>query len=341
MDYRFLGNTGVKVSSVCLGTMMFGGQTTESDSISIMHKAFDQGINFVDTANMYSLGASEEVVGKGVQGRREDLVIATKGRQKMGDGPNQQGASRYHLMQELNASLTRLGLDHVDIYYTHTPDYQVPIEETLRAMDDMVRSGKVRYIACSNFRAWRLCESLWKSAEYNLNRFACVQPLYNIVNRDVEVELLPLCREHHLGVVCYSPLARGILTGKYKPGQDYPDGSRASRGDRRMLQAELRDASLTVAEKLNSYCDAKGVKTSQFALAWALANPIITSVIIGPRTMEQFNDNLTALSYTVTPEDEAFVDSLVPPGEHSGFGFQDNAYPFSGRHSTEIQDDRP
>lgn len=341
MEYRFLGNTGVKVSSVCLGTMMFGGQTSESDSVNIIHRAIDLGVNFLDTANMYSVGASEEVVGKGIKGRRDQLVIATKGRQKMGDGPNQQGASRYHLMNELNASLKRLDLDHIDIYYTHTPDYKVPIEETLRAMDDMVKSGKVRYIACSNFRAWRVCESLWKSAQHNLNRFACVQPLYNIVNRDIEVELLPLCREHELGVVCYSPLARGILTGKYRIGHDYPEGSRASRGDRRMIQAELRDASIMVGEKLNEYCDSKGVKTSQFALAWALANPIVSSVIIGPKTIEQFSDNIAALDYVVTPEDEQFVDSLVPPGEHSGFGFQDDAYPFSGRHDSEIQDDRP
>ncbi len=341
MDYRFMGNTGVKVSGICLGTMMFGGQTNEIDSIGIMHKAFDLGINFVDTANMYSLGASEEVVGKGIKGYRDQLVIATKGRQKMGDGPNQQGASRYHLMNELDASLKRLDIDHIDIYYTHTPDYKVPIEDTLRAMDDMVRSGKVRYIACSNFRAWRVCEALWKSQQHNLNRFACVQPLYNIVNRDVEVELFPLCREHEIGVVCYSPLARGILTGKYRVGQTYPDGSRASRGDRRMLQAELRDESILVGEKLNEYCEAKGVRTSQFALAWALANPIVTSVIIGPRTMEQFDDNMDALNYKLTSEDEEFVDSIVPPGEHSGFGFQDDAYPFSGRHSAEIQEDRP
>lgn len=341
MEYRFLGSTGVKVSNICLGTMMFGGQTSESDSIEIMHKAFDLGINFIDTANMYSLGASEIVVGKAIKGHRNDLILATKGRQKMGDGPNQQGASRYHLMAELEASLQRLDVDHIDIYYTHTPDYKVPIEETLRAMDDMVRSGKVRYIACSNFRAWRVCEALWKSEQYNLNRFACVQPLYNIVNRDVEVELFPLCREHQLGVICYSPLARGILTGKYDVGQQYPEGSRASRGDRRMLQAELRDESIIVAQQLNEYCKSKGVATSQFALAWAMANPIVTSVIIGPRTMQQFDDNVAALEYTVTVEDEEFVNSIVPPGEHSGVGFQDDAYPFSGRHSCEIQDDRP
>ena len=340
MRYRFLGNTGVRVSEICLGTMMFGGQTNESDSVDLIRKAIDQGINFMDTANIYNAGESEVVLGKGIKGHRDDLVIATKGRQKMGSGPNQQGASRYHLMQELDNSLKRLDVDSVDVYYTHTPDHTVPIEETLRAMDDMVRSGKVRYIACSNFRAWRVCESLWQSSRLNFNRFSCVQPLYNMVNRDAEVELLPLCREHQLGVVCYSPLARGILTGKYRLGEKFPDGSRASRGDNRMQQAELRDASIEVAGKLNSDCEQRGTATSQFALAWTIANPIVTSVIIGPRTMEQFDDNLLAMEVAITKEDETFVDSLVPPGEHSGFGFQDQAYPISGRHPCEQQEDR-
>ena len=219
MDYRVLGRTGIRVSPVCLGTMMFGGQTSEGDSIQIIHKAIDQGINFLDTANMYNAGESEVVVGKAITDRRHNVVLATKGRQKMGDGPNESGATRLHLMRELDASLKRLNTDFIDVYYTHTPDYDTPIDETLRAMEDMVRSGKVHYIACSNFRAWRVCEALWQSDRMNLHRFACVQPLYNIVNRDIEVELLPLCKEHGLGVVTYSPLARGILTGKYKPGQ--------------------------------------------------------------------------------------------------------------------------
>jgi len=340
MRYRFLGNTGVRVSEICLGTMMFGGPTSEADSVDLIRKAIDQGINFIDTANIYNAGESEVVLGKGIRDHRDHLVIATKGRQKMGAGPNEQGASRYHLMQELDNSLQRLDLDYIDIYYTHTPDHAVPIEETLRAMDDMVRSGKVRYIACSNFRAWRVCEALWKSSQLNLNRFACVQPLYNMVNRDVEVELLPLCRELELGVVCYSPLARGILTGKYRLDEDFPEGSRASRGDNRMQQAELRDASIEVAGKLNAYCDQRGVETSQFVLAWTIANPIVTSVIIGPRTMDQLDDNLLSLDIEITDEDERFVDSLVPPGEHSGFGFQDQAYPISGRHACEQQQDR-
>jgi aryl-alcohol dehydrogenase-like predicted oxidoreductase len=331
MQYHLLGRTGVRVSPLCLGTMMFGGQTDEQESIAIIHRAQEAGINFLDTANMYNQGQAEMVVGKAIAERRHQWVLATKGRQPMGDGPNDRGATRLHLMRELDASLRRLKTDFIDIYYTHTPDYDTPIDETLRAMDDMVRSGKVHYIACSNFRAWRVCEALWTSERLNLHRFACVQPLYNIVNRDIEVELLPLCREHQLGVVSYSPLARGILTGKYQPDQPPPPGSRAARNDPRMMQAEWRLASLQVAGQCAKHCQQKGVSPSQFALAWCLANPIITAVIIGPRTREQFEDNLASLEVQITPEDEALVDSLVPPGEHSGVGFQDTLYPVDGR----------
>lgn len=331
MNYRRIGRTGLRVSPVCLGTMMFGGQTSEADSIRIIHKSIDQGINFLDTANMYNAGESEKVVGKAIVGKRDDVVVATKGRQKIGEGPNDWGSGRGHLMRELDRSLKRLNTDFVDIYYAHAPDEETPIEETLRTLDDMVHSGKVRYIACSNFRAWRLCEALWTSDKLNLNKFICIQPLYNIVNRDIEVELLPLCREHGVGVVSYSPLARGILSGKYKLGEAFPEGSRAARNDPRMRQAELRDASLEIAQRISTYCAKKGVATSQFALAWVLANPILTAVIVGPRTMEQYDDNMGCLNITMTPEDEAFIDSLVPPGEHSGKGFQDTAYPITGR----------
>lgn len=331
MQYRNLGSAGVKVSPICLGTMMFGGQTGEAESIRIMHAALDRGVNFFDTANMYNAGESEVVVGKAIADRRERVVLATKGRQKMGEGPNASGASRVHLMRALDASLKRLGTDYVDVYYVHTPDYDTPIEETLRALDNMVRSGRVHYIACSNFRTWRLMEALWTSDRLGLHRFACVQPLYNIVNRDAEVELLPACREHGIGVVSYSPLARGILTGKYKPDAPYPEGSRAARNDKRMQQAELREESFVVAQQITAYCEKKAVSPSQFALAWVLVNPIVTSMIIGPRTQAQFEDNLGCLEIEMTPEDEAFIDSLVPPGEHSGKGFQDPLYPVTGR----------
>ena len=331
MEYRNLGKCGVKVSPVCLGTMMFGGQTSEAESIQIIHKAHEQGVNFIDTANMYNAGESERVVGRAIADRRDQIVLATKGRQKMGEGPNQQGGSRLHLMHELEASLKRLGTDYVDIYYYHAPDFSTPTDETLRTLDDMVRSGRVHYIACSNFRAWRICAALWTSDRLNLDRYVCVQPLYNIVNRDIEVEILPLCQEYGLGVVSYSPLARGILSGKYAKFGEYPEGSRASRGDKRMNQAELRPESIHIAQQISTRCDDKGCTASQFALAWVLANPILTSVIIGPRTMQQYDDNIKCLEVDITTDDEAFIDQLVPTGEHSGIGFQDEAYPITGR----------
>jgi aryl-alcohol dehydrogenase-like predicted oxidoreductase len=331
MNYRSLGSAGVKVAPICLGTMMFGGQTDAAESTRIMHKALDLGINFFDTADVYNAGQSEIVVGQAIAGRRDKVVLATKGRGPMGDGPNDSGASRLHLTRALEASLKRLNTDCIDLYYVHTPDYTTPIEETLRALDDMVQSGKAHYVACSNFRTWRLMEALWTSDRLNLHRFACVQPLYNVVNRDIEVELLPMCKTYGVGVVSYSPLARGILSGKYKAGEPFPAGSRAARNDKRMLQAELREASFVIAEEIRRHCEKKNVAMSQFALAWCLANPIITSVIIGPRTMEQFDDNVGSLHVTIDADDEAFINRLVPPGEHSGKGFQDAQYPITGR----------
>ncbi|HZN33155.1 MAG TPA: aldo/keto reductase [Pirellulaceae bacterium] len=334
MNHRLLGRTGVRVSPLCLGTMMFGAQTTEADSIAIIHKALGLGVNFIDTADMYVAGESERIVGKALAGRRAGVVLATKGRNKMGEGPNDWGTSRLHLRQALDASLQRLATDYIDLYYVHAPDYNTPIDETLRFLDDAVHQGKILYTACSNFRAWRVCEALWTSDKLGLASFAAVQPLYNLVNRDIEVELLPLCQARQIGVVSYSPLARGILTAKYKPGEKFPEGSRASRNDKRMKEAELRDESLIISQKLADHCRSKGVAASQFALAWCLANPILSSIILGPRTMEQFDDNVAALNVTITPADEAFVDSLVPPGEHSGKGFQDPAYPVLGRPKT-------
>ncbi len=331
MEYRLLGRTGVRVSPLCLGTMMFGGQTTEADSIRIIHKALDLGINFVDTADMYVAGDSERVVGKAIAERRGQVVLATKGKNKMGEGPNDWGTSRLHMRQALDASLKRMNTDYVDLYYIHAPDYNTPIDETLRFLDDAVHQGKILYPACSNFRAWRVCEGLWTSDKLGLARFAAVQPLYNLVNRDIEVELLPLCHEHGLGVVTYSPLARGILTAKYKPGEAFPEGSRAARNDKRMSEAELRDESLAVSQQLAAHCQQKRVAPSQFALAWCLANPIVTSIILGPRTMEHFDDNIAALDLCITAADEDFVDRLVPPGEHSGKGFRDSQYPITGR----------
>lgn len=331
MNFVRLGRSGVEVSRLCLGTMMFGSITDEAESTRIVHAALDRGIFFLDTADVYGSGASEEVVGRAIRDRRDDVVLATKGRQPIGQGPNRSGAGRLHLTRALEASLRRLGTDHVDLYYVHAPDEATPLDETLRTLDDMVRHGKVRHLGCSNFRAWRVCEALMRSAALGLERFACVQPLYNLVNRDVEVELLPLCREHGLGVVTYSPLARGILTAKYVPGAPPPEGSRVARNDKRIREAELRDESLAVAQRIRERAEQKGTTASRFALAWCLANPLVTSTIVGPKSLTQFEDNAACLDVEITSDDEAFVDGLVPPGEHTGKGFQDPAYPVTGR----------
>lgn len=331
MEYRTLGQAGVKVSPLCLGTMMFGGPTEEAESIRILHRALDAGINFIDTANVYNTGESERIVGRALKGRRDRVVLATKVRSAMGDGPNEGGSSRYHIMTEVEASLRRLDTDRIDLYFLHRPDELTPLEESLRALDDCVRQGKVRYIACSNFYAWQIMEGLWISDRRHLERLVCLQSLYNIVNRDVEVEVLPACRAQGLAFVPYSPLARGVLTGKYRPGQPFPEGSRAARGDKRMRDTELREESYRVAQELLPLAEARGMTLSQFALAWLLANPLVTSPIIGPRTMAQLEDNLGALGATLTPEEEAAVDRLVPPGEHTGYGFNDPLYPVQGR----------
>lgn len=331
MDYVNLGRSGVKVSRLCLGTMMFGGATDEAESIRIIHRALDLGVNFVDTANMYNAGESEVVTGRAIRDRREEVVLATKVRQVMGPGPNQQGLSRPHILRECENSLRRLGTDYIDVYYMHAPDLSTPLEESLRAMDDLVRQGKVRYIACSNYYAYQVAQMLGIAALRNLESVACVQPLYNIVNREIEVELLPLCHEQGLGVVVYSPLARGVLTGKYAPGQAPPEGSRAARGDKRIQQTELREESYMVAQRLRPLAEQHGCSLAQFALAWTLANPVVTSAIVGPRTMEQFESSLPALAVRLTAEDEQVVDELVPPGWKTGRGFNDPNYPVRGR----------
>jgi aryl-alcohol dehydrogenase-like predicted oxidoreductase len=331
MRYRNLGSAGVRVSELCLGAMMFGGATGAAEAVQIIHRAIDDGINFLDTANVYAKGESERIVGQAVRDRRDRVVLATKVRVAVGAGPNDAGSSRYHILREAENSLRRLGLDHIDLYYLHQYDWQTPLEESLRALDDLVRQGKVRYLGCSNFYAYQVVEGLWLADRRGLERFACVQPLYNIVNRDAEVELFPMCHAHGVGVVSYSPLARGVLTGKYRPDEPFPEGSRAARGDTRIRQTELREESFRVASELERVAAAQGVPLSRLALAWVLANPRVTSAVIGPRTMEQYEDYLRALDCRLTAEDETTINGLVPPGEHTGWGFQDPTYRVQGR----------
>jgi aryl-alcohol dehydrogenase-like predicted oxidoreductase len=331
MEYTTLGRNGVKVSRLCLGTMMFGGPTDEADSLRIIDRAIEAGINFIDTANVYNAGESERILGKAIRNRRDQLFIATKVRGSMGEQINDQGLSRHHILNQVEDSLRRLDTDYIDLYILHRPDEETPVEETLRAIDDLVRQGKVRYVGCSNLHGWQLCEALWCSDRRGYTPMAAVQPLYNIVNRDAEVDLLPMCRKHGVGVMAYSPLARGVLTGKYLPGQPPPAGSRAERKDRRMLQTELRDESFEVAQKIRPLCEAHGKTMTQFALNWILANPIISAAIAGPRTMAQLEDNLGCLSWEIDAEAIEVIDRLVPPGEHTGTGYNDPLYPVLGR----------
>lgn len=331
-QYRPLGRTGLRVSPLCLGTMMFGGPTDAEASERIILRALDAGINFVDTADMYNAGASEEITGRALAGRRDSVVLATKVRNPMGDDPNDQGLSRRHIIRGCEDSLRRLGTDRIDLFYMHAPDYATPLDESLAAMEMLVQQGKIIYPACSNFYAYQVAQMLAVADRRGYSPVVCVQPLYNLVNREVEVELIPLCREANLGVVAYSPLARGVLTGKYAPGAAPPPGSRADRGDRRIHQTELRDESFQVAQELGGLAAAASCSTAQLALAWVLANRGITSAIVGPRTMEQLEDNLGALAVTVDAETEARCDELVPRGWKTGQGYNDPNYPIRGRY---------
>ena len=324
------GNTGLRVSQMCLGTMMFGGATSLHDAKIIADMALERGVFFWDTADMYSLGASEEVCGKLLKGRRHDVVLATKVFATMSSNPNDRGLSARHILQACDESLRRLQTDWIDLYYLHFPE-DTPLDETLRAMEDLCRSGKVRYIGCSNYRAWEVVGLINKANEHNWQPICAVQPLYNIANRDIEVEMLPMTKQYGLGVASYSPLARGVLTGKYSAGK-VPQSSRLDRKDKRFLQAEWRSETVALAEKLQNLSARLGCTLSQLATRWAMANQNIHSVIIGPRTIEQMQDALETFDVTWDEEAEAFVDSLIPPGCHSGKAFFDTHYsPVLGR----------
>lgn len=332
MQYRKLGNSGVKVSRVCLGTMMFGDPTPEPEALAIIRAALDQGMNFLDTADKYGSGKSELVVGKALKGIREEVVLATKvGLAVDRTGPNSAGTSRKHIREAVEASLRRLETEYIDLYYLHTFDKTVPLEESLAALDDLVRAGKVLYVGVSNFRAWQVTRAIGLQELHSWDRLVAVEPLYNLANRDAEVELLPMCEALGLGVVSYSPLARGVLTGKYRVGAEPPLDSRAARGNARLLQTEYREANFALAESVGELAKEAGCTTSQLALAWVMANRLVTAPILGPRTMEQFMDNIGALQVVITPELEAAISELVPPGEHSGRGFQDPSFPVTGR----------
>ena len=331
MEYRRLGCSGLKVSPLCLGTMMFGGPTEEDVAGRITTRAREAGINFIDTADVYNDGRSEEITGRLIRGERDWWVLATKLANPTGQGPNDRGLSRRHCILAAEASLRRLGVEAIDILYLHKEDHATPLEETVRAMADLVRAGKIRHFGVSNFRSWRLAEICRLCDAAGIDRPVVSQPLYNALNRMAEVEHLPACAHFGLGVAPYSPLARGVLTGKYRPDAVPEAGTRAERADKRLMETEWRRESLEIAQEIARHAQARGITPGQFAMAWLLHNRLVTAPIAGPRTEAQWEEYLGALDYRFTAEDEALVDRLVPAGHPSTPGYTDPAYPVEGR----------
>lgn len=318
MDYRNLGRTGAKVSQLCLGCMMFGGRTGEADSMDIIDRAIDAGINFLDTANVYSRGRSEEVVGTALRRnrKRDEIVLATKVHGVMDDDdPNARGNHRLHIVRQAEASLRRLQTDHIDLYQLHRPQSDIPIDETLRALDDLIRAGKVLYIGTSTFAAWQLMESLWVSRELGLNRFVSEQPPYHLLDRRIERELVPFAQTYGTAIIPWSPLAGGFLTGKYRRDAQPPSGTRYSTRSGPRAEQTFSPEAFDVLDVVEALAAEKGVTASQIALAWVTQQPGITSPIIGPRTMEQLEDNLAALSVEITAVDRERLDSVSPSGQ--------------------------
>ncbi len=331
MEYRKLGASGIKVSPICLGTMMFGERTEAAEAGRIVDSARAAGINFIDTADAYAKGESERLVGKLLASDRDQWVLATKVGNPMGKGPNDGGLSRAWMMRAIDASLARLNMEWVDIYYLHLDDPATPLEETLTAMGEIIAAGKARYFGVSNYRAWRIAQIAELCGKLGVPAPIVCQPYYNAMNRMPETEILPACANYGLGVVPYSPLARGVLTGKYAPGQVPAADTRAGHKDQRMLETEFREESMVMAQQLKAHAQKHGVSAGQFALNWVLNNRLVTSVLAGPRTLEQWAEYLGALAHPFSAEDEALVDSLVKSGHPSTPGYNDPKYPLSGR----------
>ena len=331
MLYRILGSSGLKVSRICLGTMMFGDRTEIAEAKNIIASAVAGGVNFVDTADVYKLGASETMLGECIKGDRGRWVLATKCGNKMSDLPNESGYSRTWINRAIDGSLSRLKTDYVDVYYMHYDEPRVDLQQTVAAFGDLIRAGKIRHFGVSNFRGWRIAEIVRVCDELGVPRPVVCQPYYNAMNRMPEVEVLPACANYNLGVVPYSTIARGVLTGKYLPGQKPPEDSRAGRGDKRMMETEFREESLVMAQKFKAHAESKGMTATQFAYHWVLRNQIVSSVIAGPRTLAQWQEYVDGINHALDDNDEEFVDTLVRPGHPSTPGYTDPRYPFFGR----------
>ena len=322
MNYRSLGRTGVMVSELCLGCMNFGGPTPEAESFDMIDHAIEAGINFFDTANVYSRGGSESIVGKALQrnGKRERIVLATKVHGRMDDDDIlAAGNNRRHIIQQCEASLKRLQTDYIDLYQLHRPNPDIPIDETLRALDDLITAGKVRYIGSSSFPSWRVMESLWAAKELGLNRIISEQPPYHLLDRSIEREMIPMAQSYGIAIIPWSPLASGFLTGKYQRDEPIPAGSRfgsdSGRGAaiQRWRDRHFTDLGFDVLEAVQEIAAEKGVSISQIALAWVNSKPGITAPIIGPRTMAHLDDNLGALEVELSADDHARLDAIAEP----------------------------
>jgi 1-deoxyxylulose-5-phosphate synthase len=316
MEYRSLGRTGARVSPLCLGAMNFGGPTPEAESIAIIDAALDAGINFIDTADVYNRGESERIVGKALaqHGGRDQVVLATKVNGEMGPGPNDRGISRYHIVKACEDSLRRLQTDHIDLYQIHRPALDIPQDETLRALDDLVRSGKVRYIGCSTFPAWMVMEALMVSAEQHLARYISEQPPYNLLDRRIENELVPLCQKYGLAILPWSPLAGGILAGRYAERLD-PEGSRAARnGLNSPFGERITPRAGEVVRRVTELARARDMTPSQLALLWVKDQPGVTAPIIGPRTSAHLQENLAVLERALSEDDRRALDEANGPG---------------------------
>ena len=316
LEYRKLGSSGLLVSPLCLGTMNFGGVTTNEDSFEIMRKAVDGGINFFDTANVYYDGEGERLVGKFLRENhlRDQIVLATKVFGRVGDLPNEGGGTRYHMIKACEDSLQRLRTDHIDLYQLHRPPSTHSQEETLRAFDDLIRAGKVLYMGCSTHPAWMVMEALSISEKYGWNRYVSEQPPYNLLDRRIENELLPLCRKYDLAVIPYSPLAAGVLAGRYPRTGNYPEGSRAQRWDKNLSESRITPRGITVGKEVSRMAGERGLTPSQLALLWTKDQPGITAPIIGPRVLAHLEDALGIMDRTLDDSDRLLFDQLVHPG---------------------------
>ncbi len=328
MQTRVLGSTGVKVSPLCLGAMMFGawGNPDHDESVRIIHRALDGGINFIDTADVYSSGESEQIVGKALAGgRRENVVLATKAHAAMGKDPNQQGNSRRWLIRECEASLRRLGTDYIDLYQIHRPDPTADIDETLGALSDLIRAGKILYAGSSTFPAAQIVEAQWTAERRGRERFICEQPPYSILVRSIEAEILPACQKYGMAVIPWSPLASGWLSGRYRKDAEFPVSRRAQRLPQRFdMSLPGNQAKLDAAEQLAVLAEGAGISLIHLALAFVLRHPAVTAPIIGPRTMEQLESQLGAADVTLDADILDQIDKIVPPG--TNLNATDNGY---------------